>query len=194
MKEKTKKIINTVFLLLILASIVIGFTIGSVNPQGGETVLKYGNFKFSNKGNFWSTYINNKEALFVYYPTDVADINLDEKTVNLLINKFEIDSTSDFNDTLKEGIAYSQYELGNMMRFHFDSYLRVGFTENTSFVDAPIITCSQATEAVPVIFLQYGNSTKIVSENNCIIATAQSSNELVRIKDRILYTMLGVLR
>lgn len=193
MKEKTKKIINTVFLLLILASIVIGFTIGSVIPQGGETVLKYGNFKFSKKGNFWSTYINNKEALFVYYPTDVADIAFDEKTVSLLINRFEIDSTSDFNDTLKEGIAYSQYELGNMMKFHFDSYLRVGFSANNSF-NMPVITCSQATEAVPVIYFQYGNSTKIVSENNCIIAAAQSRNEIVRIKDRILYTMLGILR
>ncbi len=195
MKEKTKKIINTTFLLLFVGSIIIGFSIGGVVNLGDSSsnVQKYGSLKFTKKGNLWSTYINNKEAQFIYYPTDVTDLVLDGETISLLTNKYEIDATSGFNDTLKESIAYSEYELGNMMKFHFSSYLRAGYTENNTY-NMPIITCNQSSQIVPVIYFVYGNETKITREGTCIIANAKSSNDMIRIKDRLLYAMLGILK
>jgi hypothetical protein len=47
---------------------------------------------------------------------------------------------------------------------------------------------------VPVIYFKYGNSTRIDFDNNCIIAEASSNVDFVRVKDRMLYEMLGVVK
>lgn len=194
MKGKTKKIINTILLLLFVASLVIGFSFsGFFNLGDTSSKLKYDKFKFIRKGATWSTYVNNKEALFNYYPTDVLDIQLSEDIMALLFGKYEIDTTLDANDTFIQSISFSQYELGNMLNFHLGMFVRIGMTANNTF-NLPIITCNQSTELVPVIYFKESNETKIYRNATCIIATAVIGEDIIRIKDRILYTILGIIR
>ena len=143
--------------------------------------------------NIWSSYVNNKEALFNYYPSEVLDIRFDTEITNSLIGKYEIDTTSELNDTFVQAIAESQYLLGNMLNFHFGTYLRRGMTTNNTF-NLPIITCNQSSEVIPVIYFKESNETFINKDGSCIIVGAVSQVDVIRAKDRLLYGVLSIAR
>jgi hypothetical protein len=68
-----------------------------------------------------------------------------------------------------------------------------GFTSENEFAK-PIITCDNATFYVPVIYFKKSNQTVISLENNCIIAEAYRGEDLVKVKDRLLYSIFGVIK
>lgn len=70
--------------------------------------------------------------------------------------------------------------------------MRAGFTTNNTF-DMPIITCEDATPVVPIIYFKQSNQTKVSLEENCIIVEARNNIDILRIKDRLLYSMLGII-
>ena len=57
----------------------------------------------------------------------------------------------------------------------------------------PIITCDNATEFIPVIYLKKGEETQIYTEGNCIIAEAAFEQAFIALKDKLMYTILGIL-
>jgi len=193
MKEKTKRIINITFLLLFVGSLIIGFSFPGFVSLGGEEKQRFGRFTFVRQGVQWSTYINNKQALFDYLPGDVLDIQpLTEHIVTLILGRYEIDTTSGVNDTYREAISYSQYELANMMNFHYGTYVRIGMSANNSF-NLPVITCNESTDILPVLYLRESNQTSIYTIGNCLIGEASSAQDIVRVKDRLLYSLLGII-
>ena len=58
----------------------------------------------------------------------------------------------------------------------------------------PIIACDDATPLIPVIYFVESNETKIYKQENCIIAEADTSVDVIRIKDRLLYGIHGIIR
>lgn len=164
--------------------IFFGFSAGS----GGN--VKYNGLKFIDKGNFWSVNINGREALFTYLPDEATSINIESLAVDRLKNVVQIDTTSEFNDTLAEPIALAQFQMGTAL-FNFNIFVRNGFTaEQQNF---PIITCNQSTNFVPVIYFKSSNATNVYLDNNCIIAEALTQIDVIRVKDRLVYGILGII-
>ena len=174
------------FIAFIMISSIIGFM------YGGQTdTFKYKDLKFKRTQNQWSTVINNQKLVFNYFPADVEQINLSSDIITLLLNKPEIDTTSEINGTFSEEIALAQYNTALTLN-NFNIYVRRGFTTNNTF-NLPIITCEDATFAVPVLYFKQSNQTKVTLENDCIIAEARNNIDILRIKDRLLYSMLGII-
>ena len=164
--------------------IFFGFGAGS----GGS--VKYNGLKFTDKGNFWSVNINGREALFTYLPDELSLINAENAAIEKLKNVVQIDTTSEFNDTLAESIALAQFQMGTTM-FNFNIFVRNGFTaEQQNF---PVIACKDATQFVPVIYFKWSNATNVHMENNCIIAEAANAADMLRLKDRLVYGILGII-
>lgn len=164
--------------------IFFGFGAGS----GGS--VKYNGLKFTGKGNFWSVNANGREALFTYLPDEAASINVESSAVERLKNVVQIDTTSEFNDTLAEPIALAQFQMGTTL-LNFNIFVRNGFTsEHQNF---PVITCKDATKFVPVIYFKWSNATNVHMENNCIIAEAANAADAIRLKDRLVYGILGII-
>ncbi len=183
-----KKIIGYFIGIIMIFSafgvIFFGFGAGS----GGS--VKHNGLKFVDKGNFWSANVNGREALFTYLPDEVSFINASAGAMGRLKNVVQIDSTSDFNDTLAEPIALAQFQMGTTL-FNFNIFVRNGFTaEQQNF---PVITCGDATQFVPVIYFKESNTTKIHMEDSCIIAEASNAADAIRIKDRLVYGILGII-
>jgi len=169
--------------------IFLGFRSGG---SAGAATVEYNDLKFINRGTFWSTNLNGIEAFFTYIPTELELILTDDNAINRLKNLVELDITSDFNDTYAEGIALAQFQMGSVLN-NFNVFVVRGFTrENTA--NFPIITCNTATAHVPVIYFKQGNVTKIYLENNCIIAEAGAHADIIRLKDRLVYGLLGIIR
>jgi len=187
-KEKKSKwgAILVFFIAFIMISSIIGFIY-----SGRTDTFKYKDLKFTRTQNQWYTVINNQRLIFNYFPTDVEQINLTQEITTILLNKPEIDTTSELNDTFAEEIALAQYNMALTLN-NLNIYIRQGLTTNNTF-NLPIITCKDATLAVPIIHFKQSNQTKITLENNCIIAEARNNIDILRIKDRLLYSMLGII-
>ena len=191
MVRKEKKNRMGAILAFFIAFIMVGSILGIVMSDRGSNQFKYKDIKFRQGADGWSTVINNRELMFNYFPSDVEQINLSSDITTLLVNKPEIDTTSVVNDTFSEEIALAQYNM-NLVLKNLNVYLRRGFTTANIF-NLSVITCEDATFAVPVVYFKQSNQTKIDLDDNCIIAEARNNIDVLRIKDRLLYSMFGII-
>ncbi|KHO49330.1 MAG: hypothetical protein QT04_C0060G0023 [archaeon GW2011_AR11] len=120
-------------------------------------------------------------------------MSMPPEAAQLLSGKIQLDTTSYANDTLRDAIALSQYQLGLVLAA-YNVYVRPGYTSNdTSFAaQFPPITCGTATSFVPVIYFTSANQTAAHVEGNCLIIQAATAQDMILMKDRLLYAMLGI--
>ena len=179
-----------IFLVFIMIGTSFSFILFGFSPQS-ETA-KYNDIKFvrNPSQNIWIAKIGGREAAFSFLPHEVESILLDHP--ESLQGKFEIDFTYDLNSSRKEFIALAQHQMGLSLA-SYNIYLRKGFTYNNTF-NLPVITCKDSSANVPVVYFRQGNLTKIRSEDGCIIAEAQANADFIRLKDRILYGILGIIK
>jgi len=191
MKEKNPK--RRWGLILFLVIIMVGTSFSFVFSGFSPSVerVKYNGFSFSTNGQIWTAKISGQEAAFSFLPADVQDIQVKNDFSKILSGKYEIDTTSEVNSTNKEYIALAEHQMGLTLG-SYNIYLSKGFTTNTSF-SLPVITCANATQYTPIIYFRHGNSTSISVQSNCVIAEASSNTDFIRVKDRLLYGILGVM-
>ena len=187
-REKRKKIMGIVMGIVMFGSlftfVFFGFRTGSTES------IKYNDFEFINRGAFWATIVNDREAIFTYFPTDVELLIINDNVINRLKNVVQIDVTSKFNDTFAEEISLAEFNMGITLN-NFNIFVRSGFTsEQQNF---PVIKCEDSTNFVPVIYFKSSNTTKVYLEDNCIVAEAISRIDVERIKDRLIYGILGII-
>ena len=191
MKEKNPK--RRWGLILFLVVIMVGTSFSFVFYGFAPTTqkVKYNGISFSSGNQIWTAKIKGQEAAFSFLPADVQDISVKNDFSKILSGKYEIDTTSEVNSTNKEYIALAEHQMGLTLG-SYNIYLSKGFTSNNSF-NLPIISCSSATQYTPVIYFRHSNSTSISVQDNCVIAEASSDTEFIRVKDRLLYGILGVM-
>lgn len=187
-KEKKSKwgAILVFFIAFIMISSIVGFIYSEQDNQ-----FKYNKIKFTKTSTEWRTTINNQQLTFDYFPSDVEQIELGDDVATALLNKPEIDATSELNDTFSEEIALANYNMALTLN-KLNIYVMGGFTTNSTF-NLPILTCKDATQAVPIIYFKQSNQTKVTLKNSCIIAEAKNNIDILRIKDRLIYAMLGII-
>jgi len=174
------------FLIFMVIGLSSSFVFFGFNDGGKVT---YNGHRFIFKGDHWETKVNGVMAATTYAPDQVMTLDVPDEVASLLQGKLQIDTTSSINDSFKDAISLAQYQMG-MTLAAGQVYLRSGFVSNeTSF---PHITCQSATSFVPVIYFKSSNETKTTIEGSCIIAQAASGQEMVLLKDRLVYAMLGL--
>ncbi|MAG91277.1 hypothetical protein CMO83_01210 [Candidatus Woesearchaeota archaeon] len=189
-KKEKKKWGTIMFLIFIMVGLTSSFVFFGFSPTSNK--VKYNDLTFRTNGNVWVAQINGVNAAFSFLPTDVEGIFAFDDFSSLLQNKFEIDATYDFNSSFREPIALAHYQMGLTLN-SYNIFLRQGFTANNTF-NMPIITCDDATSNVPVVYFKYGNTTNIHLEGSCVIAEASTNADFIRLKDRLLYGILGVIK
>ena len=192
-KEK-KKWGLIAFIVLIMIGTTFSFVFFGFSP--GNDVVRYNGIKFVDNGNpangkLWIAKINGNEAAFSFLPGEVETISSSGDFSRMLQNKLEIDVTSDSNSTYKEAIALAEHQMSLTLNA-YNVYLRQGFATNNTF-NLPVITCNDAASNIPVVYFKHGNSTGIHIDGNCVIAEASSNADFIRLKDRLLYGIFGVI-
>lgn len=190
-KKEKKKWGLIIFLVFIMIGTSFSFVFFGFSPATEKIKYNGHSFTFMPSQNIWVAKIDGRQAAFSFLPQDVESIFAFEDISNRLVGKFEIDVTSDSNSTYKESIALAQHQMGLTLST-YGIYLRKGFTTNNTF-NLPIISCNYATANVPVIYFRYGNTTNVHIEDNCVIAEASTNMDFIKVKDRLLYAVLGVM-
>ena len=159
---------------------------------GNRNCITYDEFKICGEGELWVINVNQNLVYFDYLPTGVLDIEVSSEIFDSMRNTVEVDMTYDLNASFSDTMG----TIGDTMMMEFNNifsvYLRLGITsENDLGYD--IITCSSATAMVPVLYFKESNETEVYTEDNCIIAEAKNGIEALRIRDRIMYGLLGII-
>jgi len=191
-KADRKRKLMVFFMAFIMISSVFGVIFFGFSSGDSATKLKYNNYKFVRKGNLWTANVNGREAIFTYSPADAELIGAKPEITNMLKNRFEIDVTADANDTFIQGIALAQFQMKAALA-NFNVFVREGFTAGNKF-NLSVIRCEDATQFIPVIYFKKGNSTKIYSNESCVIVEASNNADFILAKDRIVYGMLDIIR
>jgi hypothetical protein len=186
-----KEQIMVYFIAFIMISSVFGVIF--YGYSGGGTEVSYNEFIFLREegGNKWSTEIDGKQMFFDYFPTEVEQTNVSAEIINKLSNTVEIDVTYDVNSSKKEVFAYVGYDMQQQLA-NKNIYVRLGFLTESEY-DVPIISCADATAIVPVLYLKESNGTKVYAQGNCIIVEAGGDFDFIRLKDRILFSIFGIM-
>ena len=190
-KKINSKVLAGGFIAFIMIFSIFGVLFYGFRAPADERTNEYKGriFKFRNNG--FLTEINGEEVFFPIFPKELEDINIDDKTRQLLKQDYFV-VTYDPESNLSAEMAIVQFKLFEERLKPIKKYAIRALTESSETI-LPQKTCADATEKNPVILLEYGNETGIYSEGNCIIAKGNSATGLYRVADRIVYTMTGVM-
>jgi hypothetical protein len=189
MKKKQTTNYAGIFVSIFIALIMITSIMGYIFSDRQVTTMKYNGIKFTYSTSGWHFKYNNLNYVFSYFPTDLEKMNVSIPTS--FTTMLEIDSTYDVNDSYKEDIAASIFELSTILS-KSNIFLRQGFTTNTSY-NFPIITCQDASSTVPVLFYKTSNQTIVTKQGNCIIIESESGSSFLAFSDIIAYKILGIM-
>jgi len=187
---KIKKIFGYILIITMFGSVFTFVFFGFQTSGRASGSVEYNGLQFINRGPYWSTIIGGREALFTYLPSDLGFIFVTNDVTDKLKNVVQIDTTSEFNDTFSEPIALAQFQMGSTLN-NFNIFLRSGFT--TEQQNFPVITCNQSTNFVPVIYFKSSNITSVSLENNCVVVELTSPSDAIRVKDRLVYGIFGII-
>jgi len=195
MKRDYKKILMSAMIMFLFAGGIMGFILSGVpfgvqSAVGGGSV-KYNGFSFTQTQTGILSEINDRDFLFGYYPAEVEYIQVDNSIVDTLRSSRMTYITSDVNSTEAQAIGGFAYSLGQALESK-GLYAQVAFNSSNRF-NFPVVTCKDATSFVPVIFVQVVNSSSIYQENNCIFINSTSAPGIERLRDRLVYGVLGVI-
>lgn len=186
-KRLSLNMILTLFISFIMVASILGYSMLQADDSGTK---KYGDYKLVPRGSLYVTKINNVEIEFDFLPEEVKSIDIPASAVDLIKGTYEVDYTYSYDDEYAEEIAVFQQSLERLLDTS-DIFMRTGFLEENDF-EKPIITCDDATTAVPVMMVMQSNETAVTVKGACIIAKGSSRDDILRIKDKIMYDILGI--
>lgn len=193
-ESKTKKIIFSVVIGFVLLSSVIGFTYSAIpftaRGQSSNTI-KYNDIEFFPTQNGLAAQINGQVYDFAYFPEDLGDLET-SGAINAISSARMVYTTSDPDSASAGRISGVEFDISRALQSH-NSFVEVAFTDENPY-GKRVITCEDATEFVPVMYFNFTNTTTdITYENNCITVNFASDNSLRRVRDKMLYELLGVI-
>lgn len=192
-ENRTKKILFGALLLFVLASSIIGFSFSAIpfGLQEQQGKLKYNGIELTQTQTGFQTAIDGQILEFTYLPADVQGLNVSPAVARLESAKV-IYATSHPNSSIAPAISGAEFDMARMLEKKKNSFLDTAFTEPNIYGKA-VITCREATPYVPVIYFNMTNTTtSITEEGSCIIVNAGSETDFERIRDKIIYELLGI--
>lgn len=189
-----KKILFTLLVGFVLVSSIIGFTLSAIpfGLQGDNEDLKYNGIEFFQLQNGIATRIDGQIIDFIYFPSELTDVETGNITA-VLKSARVIYATSDPGSALAPAISGAEFDIGRVLEAKQDSFLNPVFTAANVY-NMSIITCNDANPFVPVLYFNFTNTTTGVSEErSCVTINVASESALNKIRDRVIYELLGVI-
>jgi len=191
--KKVEKKKERVFIGLIIAFIMISSVLGYFGSQSNAVTVLYNKVKFTGASNgMYTATINKHNFRFNFLPQQLVNMSFNSSVLAPLRQTRLIYITADFKSPLIQSISESEYLFGqNLMQMGI--YAIGGYTTNTT-TGLPRITCGNATVITPVMIFEYANRSSVRLENQCIHVAAGNRFDFLALKDRIIFSLLGILR
>jgi hypothetical protein len=132
-------------------------------------------------------------------PFEVENISFNNisYTLNKIVNSQSIYLTVD--PELSSLAVVGMIELSRVTGQRYDLYnipTTGAITYSTNFTDpgTPIITCDNSTSKNLVILFELDSMNQIYLRDDCIVVSGKTEEDLVKTTDRLVYTLLGVIK
>lgn len=194
MKKQKKNFLNKKNILgLLIAFVMVSSVLGAW--QGSYVAMdKYKDHRFKSKENIVLGKIDGEWIEFSYHPKELESINVSKEALEKIKNSKMIYITFNPNDKFIQSIELTRIEMMESFTSEFNIYPAIAVTEESEVYSAyPVMGCENATSAIPVMYLQESEETNIESTGNCIYMNAFNSLEFRPLKDRIRYSIYGVM-
>lgn len=188
-KQKNLTIISWLFIILMVSSVFGVMFYGFANSNNE---IKINGFKLKQVSNYYTTEIGNENIEFYFLPEYLEDINISEQI------KTELKTGASFvtfnpDDSNLEYIDLIRFELSEISNKGLTTKQFISAqTRNSTLYNLPIINCKNNTQD-PIIMIKTADNTEIYKQENCIYVTASYDTDFARIRDKLLYTILGII-
>lgn len=184
-----------VLVSLFIAGIMILSTLGVIldYQTGSNNKMEYNGYKFEQMYDGIQTKINGQKFILTYFPEQLEHINISTEAKQMLKNLQVFAITYDTESEYKESFAEQQYNLAEKLAI-IDKYVIPGVANNTGVEQIPVITCRNATNAMPVILFKEGLTTNMTLKNSCLTINIGSMYEAPQVGDLLFYQITGVMQ
>ena len=187
MPERRKKMIVGGFIAFIMVASVFVVTLDFLFTPTNN--LTYNGVKFAVAQNQFTARINQKQYRFLVYPADLEDLNLSQAGKDLL-KAAVLTITYDPQSGMAQDLATAQYYLEDQLK---DVKVIDRAVLNNTGLSLAQESCANATSSQPVIELLEAQSSGIAVEGNCIRLAAIDGQDLLKMSERVIYQVLGVM-
>ncbi len=185
-KSKTAAIIIPLFIVSVMVLSV--FSIIGEKDSSRKVRYKEHLFFLSSDEQIWELEQDGKTYEFHYLPTEISTVPLIKSPVKRTYYLVADPSANYSQDDLSL-IGLARFEMQeNLGKKEITTIL--GFSREYNSI--PPVTCANATTQVGVIQFQLGNKTRVISEANCILIEGHDGLEVIKAKDTLMYSLLGV--
>lgn len=190
-KEKKLSFVGWFIIILMVSSV---FGVMFYGFSSGQNTFNYNDYKFKVVGQRYITEINNNDVAFYFLPQEVLSINLTTDINSMLTNGQVFYIMFDPEDENMQYIDLLRFELAELgLKGITNKFFIPGITKKSEIYDIPVISCENATQFQPILYFKTGNTTEIRNENNCIYFEARYNSDIVRLRDRLIYSITGVI-
>src|SRR3989344_2594678 len=140
-----------------------------------------------------------------YGPKEMDDITVEKDIDNLVLLDLSKEDTLKnliyitqdpklVEESQRDSIVASLEIMKVVGDYSFGVYkipIQMAYTSKGS-TNLPIITCKDTDNGKGVILLKYGGANRIYSEEGCVILEATTSEDIIKVADRLVLDLLGV--
>ncbi|MBN2421053.1 hypothetical protein JXB27_02125 [Candidatus Woesearchaeota archaeon] len=185
-----------VYFSLFIAGIMI-FSVGAIflsNPE--EADYSFGKYEFKSKNGMWNTKIEGKQVSFYLLPEQVLGHNVSKTAISSIKSNYAliIAFNPNTNSTPKlQAIDLLRFEVVDALtKTNPSKQLGYAITEKSEKYDIPVVSCENASFAMPIMILDYSDKTGIDINNNCIKVFAADEYSMLAMNDYLKYSIYGV--
>ncbi len=196
-KDETgkKKILFTLLVGFVLVSSIIGFTLSAIpfglQDSGGK--MEYNGIEFFQTQDGIAARVDGQLVGFTYFPSELEDFEAGNITKALKSARV-VYATSDSESALASAISGAEFDIGRVVEARHKSFLQPAFTSENAY-NRSIIKCSDADPFVPVLYFNFTNTTtSVTEERSCITINVASENALDKVRDRVIYELLEIIK
>jgi hypothetical protein len=191
---------TTLSIILLIIAGIYGYS--AYIADGAEQPEPYNGFTFTyTQQGFYETTVQGAKGetalKFREHPSDVENISM-AGGVDVILRAIQarngtlyLSVAPEYAEGGRVGIAL--FEVSKITNYMFGIDTQGAVTANNVSQDYPVVTCENVTERTGVITIEPGNTTIIEQNNGCIEIKAETSDDVIRAADRLVYSLLGII-
>lgn len=187
----SKRNIISFFIILIMVSSILAIWQGSTSSD--TSIPDYNNHKVQLTKNYYIIASDFGKVYGYTYPSSLEAIPLQNSYVQYLLSSDELFILFYPQDENIPVVEVLRSELGQRDFPGLGKTVGFALTTANETYQYPVLSCTET--SLPTLYLHTLNTTSasIYQNQGCIVLEAATWQELVELKDRLVYTMYGVM-
>lgn len=201
--EKKKKPDNVGLIVIVFIGILIIaiITFLMINPIFNKIVFKYNGYlihKNTENGLQYDIYLNleGREVTLSLRsdPREVDKIPINTSFREIILNSSQIYTAIDPYANMTAITSLAALEIDKIIDNSYLYAIPVNSAFTREMGNYTVKTCEDSKDKVSVILLELANKTEVTVKDKCIIINGKTEEDLIRAADRLVLTLLGVIK